>query len=511
MVSTDCSRRRVFGWASRRVAILLSLFVVALWVAALPLAAWVHQLNGGLVSYLLLLVPFTAVGALLAVRVPSNPIGWIFLLVSLGLLLGQDAASYAVRAYRIDGHGLPLSRLAVAVATGWVSFALLPLPILLFPDGRVSGRGWRWTLRVYLAVAAIAVGGVGVHDLGAFTDAQIHVDSSGELAGGTPPVFVKAVGAVALATLAIIAGAWVVRLLRRYRSATGDLREQLKWLISGGGLCIFGFVISILLNNAHSEPWYAIAQAAPFSVAALPLSIGVGVLKYRLYEIDRLISPFQGMGPSSAQSILKTSHPVTKAFQLTPVAGRQPVAGNAQQLARRQVEQIVAGGRQLCHARHRLPGDNLAAQRAQVRRQRIGYALAASRASGQPTACAEAASVNANSGGQRLAKRQHRVRRHAAEDGRRPLLLEPHLPQPVRRPDAVQPKQGQLQVGCLGRKWKRTQQVIGQLQPMIHHRLHQRSIRARIAAQRGAGGRHAALHHHARCHRPVAAPARPAA
>jgi hypothetical protein len=280
----------VFGWASRRVAIWLSLFVVALWVAALPLAAWVDQLNGGLVSYLLLLVPFTVVGALLAVRVPANPIGWIFLLVSLGLLLGQDAASYSVRAYLIDGHGLPLSRLAVAVATGWVAFALLPLPILLFPDGRVSGRGWRWTLRVYLAVAAIAVGGVGVHDLGAFSDAQIHVDSSGELTGGTPPIFVKALSAVALAILAIIAGAWVVRLLRRYRSATGDLREQLKWLISGGGLCIFGFVISILLNKAHGEPWYAVAQAAPFSVVALPLSIGVGVLKYRLYEIDRLIS-----------------------------------------------------------------------------------------------------------------------------------------------------------------------------------------------------------------------------
>ena len=235
-------------------------------------------------------MPFTVVGALLAVRLPANPIGWIFLLVSLGLLLGQDAASYSVRAYRIDGHALPLSRLAVAVATGWVSFALLPLPILLFPDGRVSGRGWRWTLRVYLAVAAISVAGIGVHDLGAFTDAQIHVDSSGELAGGTPPVFVKALSAVGLATLAIIAGAWVVRLVRRYRRATGDLREQLKWLISGGGLCVFGFVISILLNSAQSEPWYAIAQAAPFSIAALPLSIGVGVLKYRLYEIDRLIS-----------------------------------------------------------------------------------------------------------------------------------------------------------------------------------------------------------------------------
>ena len=88
-------------------------------------------------------MPFAAVGALLAVRVPANPIGWIFLLLSLGCCLSRDDGWYAVRAYRVGGHGLPLSRLAVAVATGWVSFALLPLPILLFPDGRVSGRGWR--------------------------------------------------------------------------------------------------------------------------------------------------------------------------------------------------------------------------------------------------------------------------------------------------------------------------------------------------------------------------------
>ncbi len=275
---------------SPRVAIWFFACVVVLWVAALPLAGLAHGLNGGLVSYLLLFVPFTVVGALLAIRVPANPIGWIFLLISLGLLLGQDASSYAVRAYRIDGHGLPLSRLAVAVATGWVAFALLPLPILLFPDGQVSGRGWRWSLRVYLAVAAILVGAVGVHDLSAFTDARIRVDSSGELTGGTLPVFLKALGAFGFVTLAAIAGAWVVRLLLRWRGSTGDLRQQLKWLISGSGVCVVGFAISILLNGAHSEPWYAIAQAAPFSIVALPIAIGVGVLKYRLYEIDRLLS-----------------------------------------------------------------------------------------------------------------------------------------------------------------------------------------------------------------------------
>jgi hypothetical protein len=279
----------VLNRASSRVAVGLSLFVVVLLAAALPLAALAHQLSAGLV-YILVFVPFTAVGALLAVRMPANPIGWIFLLVSLGVLLGVDAGAYATRAYRAGSHGLPLSRLAVAVAQGWVSFVLLPLPILFFPDGRVSGRGWRWTLRVYVAVAAVLVGGIGVHDLGAFTDARIRIDSSGELAAGSPPAFFKALGAFGLVTLTVISAAWVVRLLLRYRGSTGEPREQLKWLISGGAVTIAGFLLSIAFSGAHSEPWYAIAQGGPFAIAALPLSVGVGVLKYRLYEIDRLIS-----------------------------------------------------------------------------------------------------------------------------------------------------------------------------------------------------------------------------
>ncbi len=275
--------------ASPGIAVCLSVFLVLLLAAALPLASLAHQLTGGLV-FIFVFVPFTVVGALLAVRVPANPIGWIFLLVSLGVLLSQDAGSYAVRAYLVDHHGLPLSRLAAAVATGWVSFALLPLPIVLFPDGRVSGRFWRRTLWVYLAVAAILVGAIAVHDLSAFTDARIRVDSSGALRAGATPGFLKALGGLGLVTLAAIAGAWVVRLLLRYRVSTGDLRQQLKWLILGGGVCVAGFVLSIALNSVHTEPWYAIEQAAPYSIAALPVSMGVGVLKYRLYEIDRLIS-----------------------------------------------------------------------------------------------------------------------------------------------------------------------------------------------------------------------------
>jgi len=279
----------VLNRASPRLALCLSALVVVLLAAAPPLAALAHQLSGGLV-YIVAFVPFTAVGALLALRVPANPIGWIFLLVSLGQLLALDGGAYAIRAYHVDGHGLPFSRLAVAVATSWVAYVLLPLPILFFPDGRVAERGWRWTLRAYVAVAAVLVGPVVVHGFGAFIFTRIRIDSSGALRSGGTPGFLKAVGGVGLLSLALIAVAWVVRLLLRYRASRGELREQLKWLISGGGVCVVGFLISILLNSARSEPWHAIEQVAPYSIVALPLAIGVGVLKYRLYEIDRLIS-----------------------------------------------------------------------------------------------------------------------------------------------------------------------------------------------------------------------------
>ena len=100
--------------ASPAGASILGVVIVLLMVAAVPLGLAAHQVAwSDLPQALLLIAPFAGVGIVVARRRPANPIGWIFLLVSLGLLLGQDAASYAVRAYRIDGHGLPLSRLAV--------------------------------------------------------------------------------------------------------------------------------------------------------------------------------------------------------------------------------------------------------------------------------------------------------------------------------------------------------------------------------------------------------------
>ena len=262
--------------------------VTAVLIAASPaLAALAHQATSGWLAQPLLMIPFAAVGALVASRQPRNPIGWILLVIALTATIGADSGFYAVRAYRVDGHDLPLSRLAVALTQGWVSMLLLlPLPILFFPDGRVSRR-WRWTLWAYVAFALVLLGHLAVADSGAFTEHAVRVDSSGELASlseGNSTGF-----AVIVVAYAAISLSWVVRQVVLYRRSSGDRRQQLKWLMAGGTVAVLGFTLSIVLSSSSGV--VAVASHAGFvGLAALPVAIGIGILRYRLYEIDRLIS-----------------------------------------------------------------------------------------------------------------------------------------------------------------------------------------------------------------------------
>ena len=166
---------------------------------------------------------------------------------------------------------------------------LLPLPVLFFPDGRIS-RLWRWTLAAYAALMAVLVVQLTVTDLGAFTDRVVRIDSSGELkqlgsSGGGGPAF----AGVVLLFLGISLS-WVVRQVVRYRRSTGDLRQQLKWLLAGGSFAVFGFFLAITIGNGSNGAFSLIGKVGFLGLIALPISIGIGILRYRLYDIDRLIS-----------------------------------------------------------------------------------------------------------------------------------------------------------------------------------------------------------------------------
>ena len=275
-----------------RLALFLGGVAALLIAASFPLAALAHQLTLGGLGQVPLMIPFAAVGMLVAHRQPRNPIGWILLTIAITATGGTDCGFYAVRAYHVDHHGLPLSRLAVFFTQGWASMiVLLPLPVLFFPDGRISRR-WRWTLAAYAALMSVLVATLTSTDLAAFTDRTIRIDSSGELrqlggsgGGGFDPTF--AVFVLGFLSLSL---SWVVRQVVRYRRSSGDLRQQLKWLLAGGSFAVFGFFLAITIGNGNNGAFSAIGKVGFLGLIALPISIGIGILRYRLYDIDRLIS-----------------------------------------------------------------------------------------------------------------------------------------------------------------------------------------------------------------------------
>ncbi len=270
--------------AAKTAALAMTVVTFALLIGGFPLQKLAHQaLNPGN----LLMLPFAVVGAVVASRQPRNPIGWIMLALAMLFLTSTDSGLYAVRAFRIDHKELPLARLAVAFTQLWVGLlVLLPLPILLYPDGRLPSKRWRWPFFVYIALCVLLVVGIAIKDVAAFTDRHILVDSTGQLVSldGKSTGAASAVQGLLFLLYAALALSFVFAQLLAYRRSSGDRREQLKWLMSGSAIGIIGLAIAL------SPIDKTVGNVVSLGILAVPLSMGVGILKYRLYDIDRLIS-----------------------------------------------------------------------------------------------------------------------------------------------------------------------------------------------------------------------------
>ena len=275
---------------------LLGGLVLALLVAWAALTVLTRDL---LVSYsgflLVLLSGFAVVGVVVARRQPQNAIGWIMLAVAVIGAFATDVRLYLVLDYRIHHGGLPFGRAALFWNGGYTLLSLLVgMPaIVLFPDGRLSAR-WRRALRVYFGLAALFMA---CQFAGAATvrfGSAVQVDRSGSYSGSASPTGLGAhlQGWSWLLTLAFL-GFWVSSVghqVGAWRRSAGERREQLKWLAAGAACCVAGAVGVLVFGEGTSLTFKLLAAAAAFGITAFPLSIGVGILKYRLYEIDRLIS-----------------------------------------------------------------------------------------------------------------------------------------------------------------------------------------------------------------------------
>jgi hypothetical protein len=294
----------VAGLVSERGVARLAKAMTALSTVLLVLAVVLLLLNRDLgfkaLSPHLFLVPgFAVVGLVLAVRRPGNAIGWLF--VGMGLVAAVQALAfeYAVRALVTAPGSLPAAAWMGWVAT-WTFLLNLPalaLLLLLFPDGRVPSPRWRivpWLLGVAIAGVTVWV----MLQPGPIDLTLVTIDNPAGVAALDDPA-IHAVGVVPniLTFLTLFVGSVACALAPfvRRRRAQPIERQQLKWLaaVAGGSGLVgaTGFLMAGFASSAATVVGGLLLVVALVGVAVgIPVAVGMAILRYRLYDIDRVIN-----------------------------------------------------------------------------------------------------------------------------------------------------------------------------------------------------------------------------
>ena len=278
--------------ATSGTALALGVATILLTLIAVVFTVADHQLRAGDGGSIVLVPAFGIVGLIVARKQPRNPMGWVLLGCALCLALDDAASTYSVLDYRRHHGSLPVGELAVLLQPAWApGIALLALSIMLFPDGEIPPGLWRLPLGVFGIVCVVwLVGAYGIA-VDAILFHRIHVDPTGNLlledhATGAWRWW-SAFQDVFFAVILLIGVAWLVAQVPVYRRATGVRRAQLKWLLTGVVAALVGAVITV---TSSSGLFGVLGFVGTACLIGLPAAIGVGILRYRLYEIDRLIS-----------------------------------------------------------------------------------------------------------------------------------------------------------------------------------------------------------------------------
>ncbi len=228
------------------------------------------------------------VGAIVASRRPENPVGWLLCLSGVAVGASSFTSQYAIYALLARPGSLPAGE-----AMAWISAWMLPIMIgiqvsylMLFPTGRLPGRRWRWL--AWLTVAFVL--------LGVLTFAFSPGAHQGSLGPIKNPlgiegfdVFYEAV----LYTMApLLFGTAALSLFVRLRRAVGVERQQIKWFAYAAAIYALSIVINVINLAIVTPPWFEWAGTAFFTAAGttIPISIGIAILRYRLYDIDVIIN-----------------------------------------------------------------------------------------------------------------------------------------------------------------------------------------------------------------------------
>jgi signal transduction histidine kinase len=279
-MSTIGARRLALGLVLLGV-VLLAIGLV--WQILSPLGADSAPTAAGVVTVLLGLLVFGVVGTLIVGRFPGNLVGWAFCGLALAFPLSLVIYLYAYTGLIADPGSLPGADLAEKLSE-LLWLVTLPLTtvvlFLLFPNGRVQTAGERRVLQ-------LAGVGTGLAVIGLLITPHLYGDFERfENPLGVEPSWVSG-GLFTFGFFAILAAivASFVALIRLFRRSRGDERQQMKWFVTAAAL-VFAIQLPVSIVETDSD---VVPLIANLVLLAVPVSVGVAILKYRLYEIDVVI------------------------------------------------------------------------------------------------------------------------------------------------------------------------------------------------------------------------------
>jgi hypothetical protein len=239
----------------------------------------------------LAVVSAATVGAVVAARRPAHPVGWLLLGIALSLTGTAATAQYFIYGLLVRPGALPGARYAVLYqpATVFTALTLIGFVLLLTPTGALPSPRWRWPARVMAATPATLV--LVVSLAGGPVDPRYQVIGGPFDLRGLDGVLVAANWtALAVTVVGLVAAA--ASLVGRFGHARGVERLQLRWLALAAvlvGLGAVGVLVSLAVGGSGAGTLFDLAVGCCLLVSP-PVATGAAILRYRLYDLDRIFS-----------------------------------------------------------------------------------------------------------------------------------------------------------------------------------------------------------------------------
>src|SRR5215208_7186202 len=281
------SRRTAAWFAWSLCALSLTLTALSLLISALNLSRLDAHVYDYWLENTVLAVSFSIIGAIIASRLPANPLGWLFCAAASIIAGAYLSAEYAIYALLARPNSLPAGEaLAWLASWAWIlSIGCIVLSLLLFPNGELPSSRWRWLawLSVLVTIAGavwVALSPGAIVNLGSIRN-PLGIE---DLPGGYKPV-----QTIMFALLFVAA---VSTLVLRLRRARGIEHQQIKWPAYTAVVAAGGRVLTETISEAIGLRWleWAGFVVVIATLVGFPISIGIAIVRYRLYEIDTLIN-----------------------------------------------------------------------------------------------------------------------------------------------------------------------------------------------------------------------------